>query len=66
MTDLFEALELLPVEVQQLIEDSNIDEGGCSYRECDQLLAALEPLGYTFEYGLDGIPYDLTVRPTHG
>jgi hypothetical protein len=60
MTDLFETPELLPAEVQQLINDSDIDEGGCSYAECRRLLTALEPLGYTFEYGLDGIPYDLT------
>jgi hypothetical protein len=57
MTDLFETPELLPLEVQELI--ANIDEDGCSYAECARLLEAVQALGYTFEYGLDGMPYDL-------
>jgi hypothetical protein len=29
------------------------------YDILEQLLAELEEIGYTFEYGLDGEPYDL-------
>jgi len=30
------------------------------YKECEKLLKQLKPLGYTFEYGLDGCPINLT------
>lgn len=29
------------------------------YRQCEVFLREVEVLGYTFEYGLDGVPFDL-------
>lgn len=56
--DLFEHYEDLPQEVQDVIDDHFVN-GDASYEECQKLVDALKPLGYTCEYGLDGYPYDL-------
>ncbi len=55
--DLFECFEALPVEVQILIDKYITCE--CSWDNCKTLEAELEPLGYTFEWGMSGEPYDL-------
>lgn len=55
--DLLANYELLPVRVQNIL--FSFDENKDSYQECERLLKELEPLGYTFEYYLDGVPYDL-------
>tara|TARA_R110002096_G_scaffold20458_3_gene67591 strand:- start:586 stop:783 length:198 start_codon:yes stop_codon:yes gene_type:complete len=55
--DLFEHYEQLPIHVQEII--SGFSEGGNLYAECERLLRELRPLGYEFEYGLSGEPYDL-------
>ena len=55
--DLFEHTEELPaIVVHTLYKYSFSDE---SYQTCEKLLAELRPLGYTFDYGLDAIPFDL-------
>jgi len=54
--DLFENYEALPKKVQDLL---NTTEDKQSYEHCKWLLEKLKPLGYTFEYGLDAIPYNL-------
>jgi hypothetical protein len=59
--DLLENFEALPIEVQNLINSFGDD---FTYDKCDSLLIALSPLGYTFEYGLDAQPYNLTKIPT--
>ena len=54
--DLFEHQDELPKEMQELLltwEDSN------TYENCEGMLKKSEVLGYTFDYGLDGIPFDL-------
>lgn len=56
--DLFETPELLPPEVLELLE--SYTENNIGYNECANLLAKLNKLGYTFEYDLDGCPYNLT------
>lgn len=56
--DLFENPEDLPQEVQDVLE--RFCNGENSYDQCRALIEALEPLGYTCDYGLDGQPYDLT------
>ena len=58
MRDLFETPELIPTEVQLVLESFDED---CSntYHELDRLLNELEPLGYTFDYYLDAEPYGL-------
>ena len=57
MKDLFEDIKSLPAPVQAII--GAFDDNNCSYAECSKMEAALMPLGYTFEWGLDGTPYDL-------
>ena len=58
MKDLFETPELIPDEVQAILE--SFDEDTVStYCELDRLLDELEPLGYTFDYYLDAEPYGL-------
>lgn len=57
--DLFEAIETLPEDVQAVLEEfSSCDE---TYENCEALLKALHLHGYTFEYGLDAVPYDLAL-----
>lgn len=56
--DLFECMAMLPPEMKEILEA--YEEEGDLYERCAELLAKVEPLGYTFEYGLDGIPFGLT------
>ena len=46
-----------PEEVKAILD--SFDFEGDAYKECDRLLDELEPHGYTFDYGLDGEPYNL-------
>jgi len=55
--DLSKNPELLPIEVQNILNEY-LEEGDL-YSQCAELLDKLRPLGYTFEYGLDGIPFNL-------
>ena len=61
MQDLFENQDLLPKKVRAIVKkfDAKFCKEGDSYQLCRDFLAALEPHGYTFEYGLDAVPYDL-------
>jgi hypothetical protein len=57
MEDLFDTPELLPLEVQAILEKySNKD---FNYKNCSNLVNELEQVGYTCEYGLDASPYEL-------
>ena len=74
-TDFFEALadfdslpkniqdKLLPVyEVINAPDETwtpIIQEGDSSYKGCADLIEALETIGWTCDYGLDGTPIDL-------
>ena len=62
MKDLFETPELIPDKVQEVLESFNEDECPNDYRDLERLLKLIEPLGYTFDYGLDAEPYGL--RPS--
>jgi type II secretory pathway component PulC len=59
--DLFEKIETLPIEVQNIINEYNVLECnyGLSYIELNQLEANLKTHGYSFEWGLDCTPYNL-------
>jgi hypothetical protein len=57
MNYLFEIPEKLPVEIIDLIDDFNKYER--LYSECEILLKKCEKLGYTFDYSLDGMPFNL-------
>jgi hypothetical protein len=58
MKDLFETPELIPSEVQAVLETFNEDTEN-TYFELDRILREIEPLGYTFDYYLDAEPYGL-------
>lgn len=53
--DLFEHQELLPMEVQTILNEFV----NPTYEKCNQLLEKLKSFGYTFEYYLDATPYNL-------
>lgn len=56
MKDLFETPELIPNEVQAILETFSGDN---TYHELDRILSEIEPLGFTFDYYLDADPYGL-------
>jgi hypothetical protein len=58
VTDLFEDVKSLPQVVQDVLEA--FEEMDNTYIACEELVDALEAVGYTCEYGLDAIPYNLT------
>lgn len=55
--DLFEFQYLCPQNVQDLVSEWSCNEP--TYTSAEALKNALEAIGYTCEYGLDGIPFDL-------
>lgn len=57
MKDLFETPELIPENVQAVLE--TFDEDSDPYKELDRILSELEPLGYVFDYYLNADPYGL-------
>ena len=55
--DLFENSNLIPKNIQHILDTFNHDKD--NYSECQRILNEITPLGYSFEYGLDGEPYNL-------
>ena len=55
--DLFEHYESLPLEIQAVL--SKYSELDNTYENCRLMQDELEALGYTFDWDLDAIPYDL-------
>ena len=55
--DLFEHIDSLPHEVQVVLQkyESEVED----YIACKNMQHELEHLGYTFDWGLDAIPYNL-------
>tara|TARA_R110000868_G_scaffold407902_1_gene689890 strand:- start:40 stop:264 length:225 start_codon:yes stop_codon:yes gene_type:complete len=62
MKDLFETPELIPLDVQAILETFN-EESPNTYLELDRLTNELDVIGYTFDYYLDAEPYGL--RPSN-
>ena len=62
MKDLFETPELIPSEVQEILESFDEDKPN-TYLELDRMVNELENIGYTFDYYLDADPYGL--RPNN-
>ena len=58
MKDLFETPDLIPIDVQIVLESFDEDCAN-TYHELDRLLSEIEPMGYTFDYYLDAEPYGL-------
>jgi hypothetical protein len=59
MKDLFETPEVLPIEIIDLINE--FSEYNTTYEDCEIFLKKCLKIGYTFEYGLDAIPYNLQI-----
>ena len=57
MIDLFEHLELLPIEVLSILD--KYSELSDTYDNCRNLVYELEQVGYTCDYYLDAEPFDL-------
>jgi hypothetical protein len=66
--DLFQNIADLPEDLQAILskydERFQADENG--YLLCKELLAEVEALGYTFEYGLDAEPFGLRLADDEG
>lgn len=56
--DLFENPDDLPKEVQDILNE--FAEMSNTYETCAFLVIELEKVGYTCNYGLDAVPYNLT------
>jgi len=60
--DLFEQLDILPQQVRDKVSEyvDRMETGEEDlYSLCKEFQAVMQSLGYTFDYGLDGVPYDL-------
>jgi|688.fasta_scaffold355842_4 hypothetical protein len=55
--DLFAAPELIPANVHAIL--NTWDDAADPYAECGRIETELKPLGYTFQWGLSGEPYNL-------
>jgi hypothetical protein len=58
MKDLFQTPELIPDNVQAILDTFSEDTGN-TYTELARLVNEIEPLKYTFDYYLDAEPYGL-------
>lgn len=57
--NLFETPELIPCKVQYILDEYEEDFYDGNYRGLSEALTRLEKIGYTFDYYLDGVAYDL-------
>ena len=60
--DLFFHKNLLPSEVEDIVikyEDLSAEKDGLSTEDLNDFEEELKPHGYTFDWGLDYVPYDL-------
>ena len=55
--DLFENPQNLPLKVQMLLDEFNVQDK--SYNACEKLKTSLQEIGYTFQFGLDAKPFNL-------
>lgn len=57
MKDLFENEEMQPIALRKVL--SKYDFDNITYDDCNRMLKEVEAVGYTFDYGLDGMPHSL-------
>jgi hypothetical protein len=57
--DLFSTPELLPEQIKAILDSFDCET--LSYQDCQSMLAQMEKLGYTFEFGLDAVPFNLRI-----
>jgi AraC-like DNA-binding protein len=63
MKDLFEHIDTLPESVRVIVEEYNLKLYEMNtYDLCEEFLDKVYKLGYTFDYGLDGCPFNLRER----
>lgn len=67
--DLFEFYEEMPRNLSAICgrwSNKHVEED-LTYQDCAEFLAEVRSIGYTFEYGLDAQPYNLTlIESTNG
>jgi len=57
---LLENYEDQPPALAKICESwNNKIENGFNYQDCEKFKKEVENIGFTFDYGLDAIPYDL-------
>ncbi len=54
---LFEVYQLQPANLKELLRRYDIDNLNC--KDCKNLLIEAQKIGYTFEFGLDCVPFNL-------
>ncbi len=59
--DLFDKPQLIPRAVCEILWYREYEQPEVRWQELEMLLGNIEPLGYTFDYYLDEVPYDLRV-----
>jgi len=64
--DLFEDYKDIPKKLQKVLNKYDNYLSGGDYRQLEIVLREVEKVGYTFEYYLDGVPYDLRPIGTLG
>lgn len=57
MKDLFKTPELIPADVQKVLDTFNEDADG--YAELARINKEIRKLGYEFDYYLEAVPFDL-------
>jgi hypothetical protein len=62
MPDLFDTPDKIPQAVHEILDEW--DENAEPYAECRRINDQLKPLGYTFDWGLAGEPYNLRTIKT--
>ena len=62
--DLFKHYYNQPPELARIVEkfDARFCAEGENYILCEEFLAEVEAIGYTFDYYLDAEPYDLRLK----
>jgi hypothetical protein len=54
--DLFDIYEMQPDNLKKICEAYDV---AGSYEDCKMFLGEVEAIGYTFDYGLDAVPFNL-------
>jgi hypothetical protein len=60
MKDYLEFPDEIPQTIQTILNSRNFKI--CGYKELARIFHEIESLGWTFDFGLDAEPYDLTKK----
>jgi hypothetical protein len=64
--NLFEDYKDIPEKLQKVLNKNDSNLTGGDYKALEKALKQVEKIGYTFDYYLDGMPYDLRPIGTLG